>query len=178
MGRDIIVDTKDFPVINIDVMLKPGECPKNLSPDNMGRESCPGDCQNTYLSFMYDAKQERIILEGALVKNGTNLLLDGIAKTGLDHTVAIEMIETKHKDLTYVKEGIEELIIYKGEAIGTKISCGYEVYERIFSTNNEQMDFQAEVRSDPKGFMEKCGIKLLESNDPKDVESLRKLFGL
>lgn len=161
-GREVILNKEGLPRILIDVLQKDGDCPKGYKKKK--RMQCKNDCGNTYLSFVYDPKQNRITNEGALTGSKALVYDGGVLKTlGMEKSKLEKMIKSLDPKLKKIKKKGITQITYEGHNVA-KISydCAFYVAERIDPENPEQKRCQKYIRENTRKVMMDCGLGVFD----------------
>lgn len=159
-------------IIQIDVWQKESDCAKKFSLEK--RMTCQSDCQNTYLTFVYDLVSDRIVAEGALCNKGS---IDGDLCTELEIDPELVRVMVKNKDpsISVQDLGSKKVITYNNNPIGYDNGCCFQVANKIFSTEPEMEEIQQLIRKDPRKVIEMCGLKIIDS---KNIEQVIEELGL
>ncbi len=146
--------------IYIDVMQKEGDCPKGYSRDK--RLSCPLDCQDTFLTFVYGVMERKIVTEGALMNKGEWVYnRDAMLKHGFDPRTmrAEDFVKANFDGIVFVKNDIGESLVFEGDGLCFKPVCGFQVMDFYNCPDPEVREYQELIRRMPIEVMKKGGIE-------------------
>lgn len=159
-GREVVAyRLEEFPIhVIIDVLQNDSDCPRKLSRDE--RLLCPLDCQNTFLSFKYDAMERKIIGEGALAVNSISVDSDALKEVGVTYEECKKLAEKGAPEVGYVKDGSTTSLLYKGIVVAQHAECVFHAADKIEHLDTASAEYADLVRKDPEKVLEACGIKI------------------
>ena len=167
-GRSIqayCLQEKPFLVV-IDILQKDGDCPHNLAREQ--RRTCPLDCQDRYMMFVYDSLEGRIVREAMLYVDTIRLHGSALRKHNIDPDDFNTFFMRHKAEVSYTRHPTKSDINYGGDKIGELTPCKFLFGEEIAPSCEEQRICANLVRDNPKKVIEECGIKIGEIR-PKNL---------
>ena len=163
-GREVkALIPRGAPVVQIDVMQKDGDCPKEYS--RAERMNCINDCQDTFATFMYSILEKKIVGMGALARMNPSFHADIMKKHNLTYEQASALVKSRGEGLRYEQFPAKINVYYKGDLLVSVAKCEFQVGDIIWFHEPELKQYFDLILGDPIKIMEECGVRFVRKEN-------------